>query len=359
MSRFKLLCVDDTSQNLNLINEYLNTEFELYLHKHPQTALNFLEQNPGKVDLILLDVMMPELNGYEFCRHIRQKSQLAHLPVIFVSAKDSSLDEVEGYIAGGNDYVRKPFDPHVLKHHIYNQLEQSCDHKELEMRNSDLSKKLEDEVERISQLQQATLNIMVSLAEFRDEQTGNHIRRTQLYVEQLVTQLAPKLSELTPMRCQYIVKAAPLHDIGKITIPDHILLKPSKLSEAEFEIMKSHTTAGVSILTRAIQEFGEYGGFLEEAKLIAESHHEHWNGQGYPYGLSNNEIPLSARIMAVADVYDALRSHRPYKDEMPHLSVCDYLNQRSGEQFDPSIIEAFNQCHANFERISRQLKDSL
>ena len=224
---------------------------------------------------------------------------------------------------------------------------------------------LEQEVKRrlsqVQRLQDASIYVMISLAEFRDECTGNHIRRTQEYVRLLAQQLAllPRYaSQLTPDYVELLAKSAPLHDIGKIAIPDHILLKPGKLSADEFSIMQTHAMRGYDILCQADGYIGEQGDFLAIAMDIARYHHEKWDGSGYPHGLAGEAIPLTARLMALADVYDALHSTRPYKTAMSHAQAADIIQQGRGRHFDPELVDIFLDCAPAFVEIADRWPDA-
>jgi putative two-component system response regulator len=224
---------------------------------------------------------------------------------------------------------------------------------------------LEQEVKRrlsqVQRLQDASIYVMISLAEFRDECTGNHIRRTQEYVRLLAQQLAllPRYaSQLTPDYVELLAKSAPLHDIGKIAIPDHILLKPGKLSADEFSIMRTHAMRGYDILCQADGYIGEQGDFLAIAMDIARYHHEKWDGSGYPHGLAGEAIPLTARLMALADVYDALHSTRPYKTAMSHAQAADIIQQGRGRHFDPELVDIFLDCAPAFVEIADRWPDA-
>lgn len=336
-----ILCVDDTVANLDLLNEVLKPYYQVKLVNSGIKALKLISKQLSEIDLVLLDVMMPEMDGYEVCRQIRDMPEARHLPIIFITAKNQPEDEKQALDMGGNDFITKPINPKVLLSRIKTHLQISDYHRFLTSQNIQLESKLTQRLSDIFSLQQATLNVMISLAEFRDEVTGNHIKRTQTYVQCVLEALKVNNSELDDVRCQFIVQAAPLHDIGKITIPDHILLKPGKLTEDEFKIMKTHAEKGADILRKAAAEMGGYGGFLVEAEAIAQSHHEKWDGTGYPKGLAGTEIPISGRVMAIADVYDALRSERPYKKAFSHEQALEIIVAGRGTHFDPAVVDAF------------------
>ena len=220
---------------------------------------------------------------------------------------------------------------------------------------------MENRLTEINKLQDASIYVMVSLAEFRDECTGNHIRRTQEYTRVLAEQLAQTTNHadnLTRKQIEIIVKSAPLHDIGKIAIPDHILLKPDKLTHEEFEVMKSHAARGAEMLRTAGRHMGEQGDFLAMAMTIARSHHEKWDGSGYPDGFAGEQIPLAARLMAVADVFDALTTSRPYKTAMTREQAVDLIVKGRGQHFDPQIVDAFILIQDKLQSIAAKWNDN-
>jgi putative two-component system response regulator len=352
-----ILCVDDTPTNLMLLNEYLSPLYKMKLINNGKDALSLLERE--KVDLILLDVMMPEMDGYEVCRRIRNITQFQHLPVLFITAKNSSEDEEMALSVGGNDFISKPINPKVLKARVNAHLKAKIYHDLLENENQRLEQELQNRLSDIFKLQDATLAVMISLAEFRDECTGNHIKRTQSYITALAKKLLNTCPEfnLTEHKIGLINKCSPLHDIGKITIPDHILLKPGKLTDEEFEIMKTHAQRGVDILNRASSSMGYYGEFLQMASEIALTHHEKWDGSGYPQALSGEAIPLSGRMMAIVDVYDALRSERPYKKAFNHEEALGIMKEGVGRHFDPKLFENFMEIEKEIFAISEALRD--
>jgi putative two-component system response regulator len=355
-----ILVVDDTPFNLALVSAVLK---KFYLVKEaasgPQ-ALTMLKTEPLP-DLILLDIMMPTMDGYEVCRRLKADPLTANIPVIFLTANVSSDDEEKGFELGAVDYITKPIKQKVvlarLKTHL--QLKASADFLE------DKAAFLEEEVARrsaeIEAIQDVTILAMASLAETRDNETGNHIRRTQFYVQLLAEKLQnhPRFSDfLSDHTIKLLFKSAPLHDIGKVGIPDHILLKPGRFTLEEFAIMKAHTTLGRDAIATAEARLGVNIEFLTYAKEIAYSHQEKWDGSGYPEGLAGDAIPISARLMAVADVYDALISRRPYKQPMPHEQAVQLIIDGRGSHFDPDIVDAFISTQDEFSAISQRYADS-
>lgn len=353
-----ILVIDDTPANLSLLNQLLG---EHYRVKLANTGLKGLKlASVALPDLILLDVMMPGMDGYEVCRHLKADPVTASIPVIFLTAKTETADEELGFELGAVDFIHKPIAPSIVLARVRTHLQIKAWQTFLEDKSAWLQGEVNRQVNEVLHLQEASIRVMVSLAEFRDECTGNHVRRTQTYVRLLAEYLGKQDRDrefLTPRNIDQIAKAAPLHDIGKIAIPDHILLKPGRHTPEEFEIMKTHAVKGASMLARTRLEMGEGNLMLDFASQIARSHHERWDGSGYPDGLVAEAIPLAARLMAVADVYDALRSRRPYKKAFSHQEALPMLVEQGGRQFDPALIDAFLALEGEFCRISTQLAD--
>jgi len=337
-----ILIVDDTPANLTLLMGLLKNKYRIVAANNGKKAIELACSSPP--DLILLDIMMPDIDGYEVCTRLKENEVTKHVPIIFLTAKVSVEDEEHGFELGAVDFIHKPISPSIVMARVNTHIKLKTWQNYLLDNNAWLESEVSRRLAQVNQLQDATIYVMVSLAEFRDECTGNHIRRTQEYVRSLAEELS-KLphyaSTLTPEVIKLITKSSPLHDIGKITIPDNILLKPGKHTEAEFEIMKTHSQRGYDILKQASGVMGEQqGDLLSYAMDIALYHHEKWDGSGYPKGLIGNEIPLAARLMAVADVYDALRSARPYKEPFPHQQSMEIIAKGKGHHFDPEIVEA-------------------
>ncbi|BBP45223.1 two-component system response regulator [Thiosulfatimonas sediminis] len=337
-----ILCVDDEPLNLKLLVELLSERFDTRIATNGQKALELAIQQ--KPDLILLDVMMPVMDGFETCRRIRETHDKQDLPILFITAKNQPEDEEFALKIGGNDFITKPIKPGVLQARIDTQLKLKYAQEKIIRRAETLEQEVNQRLSEINHLQDSTIYVMTSLAEFRDECTGNHIRRTQFYVEALSKALAKNpefTSRLNDETIEVITKSAPLHDIGKIATPDDILLKPGKLTSEEFAIMQTHSERGYKILQEAANSMGEKGLFLQTAQDIAFYHHEKWNGSGYPNGIAGEKIPLAARIMAIADVYDALTSARPYKRAFTQEEAFEIMHEGSGSHFQPILLETF------------------
>ena len=368
-----VLMLDDQPENLHLLTNLLANDFRVHPFSDASKFLAYIEQGKA-ADLILLDVLMPGRDGYEICRELRKKRNLEHVPIIFLTSLTSAEDESKGLAIGANDYIGKPFSPPIVltrvKHHVSlgrtlriiadqnDNLDEMVRKRtaQLERANTELRLKSEE----IQKTQDATIIAFSSLAETRDNDTGMHLRRTQHYVRALAHALknhprfTPQLDEIA---VDILYKSAPLHDIGKVAIPDNVLLKPGKLTAEEFEVMKSHSAHGRDAIAAAESGMGEFNSFLSAAREIAYGHHEKWDGSGYPQGLAGEAIPLFARIMAVADVYDALISNRVYKAGMPHAKAVGIILEGRGTHFDPDICDRFLSIHEHFSAIAAQFQD--
>ncbi len=362
-----VLVVDDTPDNLTLMSALLRDTYRVKVANRGDKA-NKIAQSAQPPDLILLDIMMPEMDGYDVCRVLKADEATRGIPVIFLTAKMALEDEQKGLAAGAVDYITKPVFPPIVLARVAAQLALKANADFLRVRNDFLRDKndyLEQEVARRTQevmaVQDVTILAMTSLAETRDSDTGNHIRRTQHYVRALAQHLKthPRFaSHLGDAAIELLFKSAPLHDIGKVGIPDRILLKPGQLTADEFEIMKTHTTLGFEAIEHAEQALGTRVEFLRIAKEIALSHQEKWDGSGYPQGLAGDDIPISARLMAVADVYDALISERVYKHALPHDQAVAIIFQGRGAHFDPDMADAFVEIQSEMQAIAERFSDS-
>lgn len=356
--RATILVVDDTPENLVFVSEMLKDNYDVKAATNGQTALAIVEK--FTIDLILLDVVMPGMDGYEVCRQIKAKKGASDIPVIFLTSKYKSEDQEYGFSVGAADYIKKPLSPPITLARIKIHLENKASKDFLHNQNEYLEAEVQRRVEELSVIQDVTINALASLAETRDQDTGNHIIRTQYYVKILADQLylRGKYPDLvTPEYITMVFKTAPLHDIGKVGIPDSILLKPGKLTSEEFEIMKTHAKLGYKAIVKAEEEVGAHYSFLSTAKEIVYGHHEKWDGSGYPQGLSGEGIPLSARLMAVADVFDALVSKRVYKAAMTHDEAFDIIREGRGSHFDPQLVDIMFNAKNAFIRIAETYKD--
>lgn len=356
-----ILAIDDTPDNLILISEILKDRYRVKTFKEPKKALDYLIQNENEIDLILLDIMMPELSGYDVLKVLKGEKSTKDIPVIFLTALSGKDDEQKGLELGACDYITKPISAAIMRARINVHLE-NMEAKEFLKSKADY---LEDEVKKRTKemlhAQDITILTLASLAETRDTDTGNHLKRTQHYIKILALALMehPKFRDyLSEDEIETLFRSAPLHDIGKVGIADKILLKPAMLSDTEFEIMKTHTILGKEAIEHAEEEAGAEADFLKRAKEIAYCHHENYDGSGYPLGLMGENIPISARLMALADVYDALTSRRVYKEAMPHDKAASIIKEESGFKFDPDIVDAFLKSEDKFFEISKKYSDT-
>ncbi|MBE3088449.1 MAG: response regulator, partial [Chloroflexi bacterium] len=351
-----ILIVDDTPANLQLLEGMLRQHgYEPRPVPSGRMALQAARIDPP--DLILLDINMPGMNGYEVCHRLKTDPQLKDIPVLFISAMDEMPDKVEAFAAGGVDYITKPFQFAEVQARVDVHLKLRRLQLELERHNSHLQELVAEQVKEISDLQMATIFALAKLSESRDDETGRHLERVQSFCRLLAQQLRENSGpqgEIDEAFIEDIFRASPLHDIGKVGIPDAILLKPGKLTTEEFEVMKGHALIGAQTL-EAVQERSPHNAFIKMGIEISRSHHERWDGRGYPDGLAGEEIPLAARVMALADVYDALRSKRIYKSALPHPQCQRILLEESDGHFDPAVAAAFETLEEEFRRTWERL----
>jgi len=355
-----VLIVDDTPDNISLLSGLLKDQYKIKIATNGLKALQIASSMPGP-DLILLDVMMPEMDGYETCRRLKADPATSDIPIIFLTAKSQVQDEEMGLRLGAVDYISKPISPPIVLARVATQLNLVRARHLLQDQNKHLESLVQDRTRKLAKMQDAIIMAMASLAETRDNETGNHIRRTQNYVAALARKLKnhPRFSTLlTDENIDLLYKSAPLHDIGKVGIPDNILLKPDKLTSEEFEVMKLHTVYGRETIISVETYLGESNEFLRFAREITYSHQEKWDGSGYPENLVGDAIPLSARLMAIADVYDALISRRVYKPAFSHEEAIGIMRKGHGTHFDPDILEAFLEITEEFRQIANQFSES-
>ena len=354
-----VLAVDDAPENLLVLAQALTDQYRVKAARDGLSALQIAAAEPTP-DLILLDIVMPEMDGFEVCRRLKSLPATAGIPVIFLTARTDLEDEQRGFELGAVDYISKPISPPVVRARVRTHLSLKASADFLKNQNQFLEQEVLRRTGEIRAIQDVAVLAVASLAETRDNETGNHIRRTQFYVRTLATHLRdhPRFrSELDDGAIELLFKSAPLHDIGKVGIPDRILLKPGRLTPEEFEIMKTHTTLGQESIVQAEQRLGASVPFLRYAKEIALSHQEKWDGSGYPEGRRADDIPLSARLMAVADVYDALISRRVYKPAFSQEKAIAILRDGRGNHFDPDILDAFLARTNEFKAIADRFAD--
>jgi len=355
-----VLLVDDSPDNLVLMNDLLKDLYKVKVANSGEKALRIATTGQPP-DVVLLDVMMPEMDGYEVCRRLKANPATRNVPIIFLTAKSEVEDEKLGLDLGAVDYITKPISPPITLARVRNHLMLKEHADFLRDQNEFLEQEVQERTREVVAIQDVTILAMASMAETRDPETGNHIRRTQFYVKALAERLKehPRFSAvLTDSYIKLLFKSAPLHDIGKVGIPDRILLKPGRFEPHEFEIMKTHTTLGRAAIEHAERSLGTPMAFLSIAKEIAYSHQEKWDGSGYPEGLVGEAIPVSARLMAVADVYDALISRRVYKEGMPHEKAVQMIVEGKGKHFDPDMVDAFIGLQEEFRAIAARFHDT-
>ncbi len=347
-----VVVVDDTPENLTILRIMLQSKgYRVLAFTSGQEALNAMAMSSP--DLIMLDVMMPEMSGFEVCERLKADEALKDIPVLFISALAEVTDKVKAFAVGAVDYVTKPFSFEEVNARVDTHLRLRKLKLEIEKHNLYLKELVNTQVREISDSQLATIKAISQLAEFRDNETGNHIERTGMLCRIIAEQLRcnPHYEKIiSDDYLENIFHAAPLHDIGKVGIADSILLKPGKLTSEEFEIMKTHSVIGANTLQTVHSKYPK-NAFVNMGIAIARAHHEKWDGSGYPDGLAGEDIPLAGRIMALADVYDALRSKRPYKDPFTHEKSCEIIMQGKGKHFDPAVVQAFQEVEIKFALI--------
>jgi len=365
-TRSTVLIVDDTPENLTILGETLRPHYRVRAAISGERALHAVTIGTLP-DVILLDVMMPDMDGYQVLQALKADAATRDIPVIFVTAMDSVEGETHGLALGAVDYITKPFNPDIVLARVRTHIELAKARERLHDENAWLEREVARRTNENALIRDLSLSALACLAEVRDIETGHHILRTQSFVELLAHHLAghPDYREaLAGERLEIIVRSAPLHDIGKVGIPDSILLKPGRLTSAEFEIMKKHPVIGADAITRAMAQAANSrsgdgalpGGafaFMETAREIALSHHEKWDGSGYPAGLQGRQIPVSARLMALADVFDALSSRRVYKEPLGPEDVTRIIVAERGRHFDPVIVDAFLELRPAFAEVAQ------
>lgn len=369
-----VLVVDDQVENLEILINLLSPHYNVHPFADGNALMRYVSAGRPN-DLVLLDVVMPDLDGYELCRRLTRMPEMLDVPIVFLTALDSTEDEAFGLAMGAVDYIAKPFSPPIVLARVANHVSLSRAIRLIVNQNDMLDQRV---AERTAQLAQRNMALQValkqvdrtrdvtimafsSLAEARDNETGRHLRRTQNYIRELALALrrnAVYEAALTDETIELIYKSAPLHDIGKVAIPDHILLKNGRLEPEEYEIMKTHAEHGRRAIAAAEANLEESDSFLQLAREIAYGHHEKWDGSGYPNGIAGVAIPLAARMMAVVDVYDALISRRVYKAAMAHEVAVGIIVDGRGSHFDPAMVDAFLMVQDRFVDIAEAYRDT-
>ncbi|HPE71694.1 MAG TPA: two-component system response regulator [Candidatus Competibacteraceae bacterium] len=354
-----LLIVDDMPDNLRVLGELLQPFYRVRAAASGEQALRIAASEP-RPDLILLDVMMPVMDGYVVLQHLKQDAGTRDIPVIFVTALDAAENEQQGFDLGAVDYIAKPFRRPIVLARVRAQLELKQMRDQLQDQNAFLEIEIQHRLAENRLIQEVSIHALARLAEIRDPETGNHLRRTQEYVRTLARRLQKHdrfSADLSDHAIDLLARSAPLHDIGKVGIPDHILLKPGKLTPEEWAIMKTHAQLGSAAIEQAERDTEKPVEFLALAKQITRWHHEKWDGSGYPDGLTGDAIPFSARLMTLADVFDALISRRVYKPAMPFAQARAIIAAGRGSQFDPDVVEAFLAIFEQFQAIAECYSD--
>lgn len=345
MFKDTVLIVDDIALNREILVEILKYDYNIIEADNGFSAIETVINEHDKLSLVLLDIMMPEMDGYQVLDIMRSGGYLKSIPVIIITASDGNENEIKGLHAGATDFISKPFHPEIVKCRADAQIE-------LKKHRSNLEELVEKNVRKIVSVRSAMIEFMAEIIEYRDTESGQHVMRTRLFADllsRLVAESELMTSELANFNRINFIKAVPLHDIGKITTPDSILLKPDKLTYEEFQIMKQHTVMGAEIINKMKDfEEPEYIKYCHEVCLY---HHERWDGNGYPCGLSGSAIPIPARMMALSDVYDALVSERSYKKPYSHQSAVEIMEQGIGTQFDPIISRIFVEHNEKFRKL--------
>jgi cyclic di-GMP phosphodiesterase len=356
VSNETILIIDDEPANLAVQTQTLANGYRVRAANSGARALQVAATEPHP-DLILLDVLMPGMDGYSVLSRLKEDPATQDIPVIFVTAMDAAGDEETGLELGAVDYITKPIRPAILLARVKAQLTLKQARDFLHDKNAYLETEITRRMEENQTIQNVSIRALAHLAEIRDPETGDHILRTQSYVQLLARRLQghPRFSAvITDHYIQLLTKSAPLHDIGKVGIPDHVLRKPGKLTDDEWVIMKTHAALGAQAIERAETDVDRPVEFLTLAREIAHWHHERWDGNGYPDGLAGDAIPVSARLMALADVFDALITQRVYKPPMPLDQAREIIAAERGRHFDPDVTAVFLAGFSEFVQIAHK-----
>lgn len=349
----RIMIVDDDPTVVSIVTMALGDSYVRIVANNGRQALNLLHSTTTLPDLILLDFVMPEMDGSTTLIELKRDPKLREIPVIILSAWDDVGSIEWAFQNGCSDYITKPFEFKEVVARVKLHLGNAKFQNRLLNRNSFLNQEVDRKVSELLDAQMAVIFALAKLAEYRDDDTHTHLDRVQRYCRILLLELIRKMKDSTEITHEYInlvSEASILHDIGKVGIPDSILLKPAKLTSDEFEIMKTHTLIGAQTLRQIWSRF-KGNRFLEIGIEIANFHHEKWDGSGYPTGCEKEKIPLSARVVAIADVYDALRSRRVYKSALPHEQVVDMIKQLKGTHFDPMLVDVFLETQDKFQEV--------
>lgn len=349
-----IIAIDDDPLILNTLASILKGEYSVRAFTSGVEALDFLGRQAA--DLILLDYRMPDMTGFEILTMLQNDPFANDIPVIFITASNDSESEADALEHGAVDYITKPIRSRSLLTRVRLQLELQRHRKNLEALVEERTKSLAIAYEKVKVREEITLSMLAKATDLRDHNTGGHIERTTEFVRVIVSDILENPRPgytISQTEADDIIRSSKLHDLGKIAMPDHILLKPGRLTKEEFNVIKEHPISGEQFLGDFVRAMDD--SFLTAARDIAYSHHERWDGSGYPLGLKGEAIPLSGRIVAIADVYDALTSIRPYKESFPHEMSVDIIMEGRGSQFDPYLTEIFGRHAAEFRGISESI----
>jgi len=349
-----VLVVDDEKTNIAALTHILTPEYTVYVSLNGQGAIEAASK--FSPDIVLLDILMPGMDGYAVITALKSAEKTQNIPVIFLTAMTAPENEIKGLNLGAVDYIFKPFSRDLLLKRIELHLLLAMQKQELQRYSTDLEKIVAEKTQAVYELQNAILETLAELVEYRDNITGGHIERTQSYLRLLVNyslQYGIYVEELSSWNIDLFIMSSQLHDVGKISIRDNILLKTEQLTDEELEAMKKHTSFGREIIEK-IEKKTKESSFLEYAKILAGSHHEKWDGTGYPLGLKGGNIPLQGRLMTIVDVYDALTNRRHYKEAFSHEAAIEVIKSKSGTYFDPRLCEVFLRHEKEFDAVRRE-----
>lgn len=355
-----ILVVDDQPDNLMLMSELLMDRYQVRVASSGAKALRLVQSDP-RPDLVLLDIMMPEMDGYEVCRQLKGDPATRDIPVIFLTGMVNAADEQKGLDLGAVDYITKPISPPVTLARIRAHLNLKANADFLRDKSEYLELEVRRRARELQAIQDATLEAMATLCDLRDNAHSQHLVRIEHYMRLLGSTLALRnefSSELSVENIELLSRSAQLHDIGKVAVPDRILHHPGQLDEADEAIMQSHTTVGHDALAAAERKLGYPADFLRYAKEIAHSHHERWDGAGYPEGLSGERIPMAARMLTLIDCYDEMTSRHAYRTSLGPDEAAARIKAGAGSQFDPRMVEAFSEAAEGFASIALRYADS-
>jgi len=348
-----ILVVDDVDINRVILREILSDSYDIIEAENGMQAIEILFNTDINPEAILLDIMMPGMDGFQVLETLKSDVRTENLPVLFITAADANINESRGLMLGASDYISKPFNPDVVKLRLDN-------HIQLKRYREDLESMLEEKTAELVSNHERTLETLATIIEYRSLESGTHIRRSSELTRVLIDAMVKDeqyADHLRRIHYSSIVKAVALHDIGKVGIPDNILLKPGKLTPEEFKVIETHTTIGKEIVETIAKNATDDGMYLTHCAQICLSHHENWNGTGYPEGLAGDQIPLSARILSVVDVYDALVNKRCYKPAITHEEAMNILIEDSGKKFDPGIIKILIDIQDQFREVENAMRE--